>query len=157
DQTGRLRRGDNDATDVQVPPRERLALTCIPTSGETVRVPIMAIQPFQISVPQSVLDDLEERLGRTRWTSGLDDAGWDYGTDPHYLRPLCDYWRDGFDWPKQQAYLNSFRHFRADLDGTGLHFIHEQGTSATPLPILLVHGWPDSFVRFLKLLPLLAH
>src|SRR5262249_51322905 len=118
---------------------------------------LMAIQPFQIDVRQSVLSDLKERLGRTRWTNGLDGAGWNYGTDPHYLKQLCDYWRDGFDWPKQQGHLNSFEHFRADLDGTGLHFIRAKGTGANPMPLLLVHGWPDSFARFLKIIPLLTN
>jgi len=117
----------------------------------------MATQQFQIDVQQSVLADLKERLLRTRWADSFDGAGWNYGTDPHYLKELCGYWQNGFDWPKQQAYLNSFEHFRADLHGTGLHFIREKGAGPNPMPILLVHGWPDSFARFLKIIPLLAN
>jgi len=117
----------------------------------------MATQPFLIDVQRPVIDDLRERLGRTRWADSLDGDDWEHGTNPQYLKQLCGYWRDGFDWTKQQAYLNSFRHFRADLDGMGLHYIRERGTGANPMPILLVHGWPDSFARFLKLVPLLAN
>ena len=117
----------------------------------------MAIQSFQIEVQRSVLDDARDRLRRTRWTDGMEGAGWEYGTNPEYLKQLCDYWRDAFDWQKQQADLNAFRHFRADVDGIGIHFIHERGNGAGAMPILLVHGWPDSFARFLKIIPMLAH
>jgi pimeloyl-ACP methyl ester carboxylesterase len=116
----------------------------------------MAIQSFQIEVQRSVLDDVKERLSRTRWTDAIEGAGWEYGTNPQYLKQLCDYWRDTFDWQKQQADLNVFRHFRADVDGIGIHFIHERGNGGA-IPILLVHGWPDSFARFLKIIPMLAH
>jgi microsomal epoxide hydrolase len=117
----------------------------------------MAAQSFRIDVQQSVLDDLKDRLLRTRWAGGLQGGDWKHGTDPEYLKKLCAYWRTGFDWPSQQTWLNSFQHFRADVDGVGLHFIRQPGTGAHPMPLLLVHGWPDSFARFLKIIPLLAN
>lgn len=116
----------------------------------------MAIQSFQIDVQRPVLDDLKDRLRRTRWTSAIEGADWEYGTSAEYLKQLCDYWRDEFDWQKQQDHLNTFRHFRAEVDDVGLHFIHERGKGAGAMPILLVHGWPDSFVRFLKIIPMLT-
>ncbi|MFI5034239.1 MAG: epoxide hydrolase, partial [Reyranellales bacterium] len=116
----------------------------------------MTVHPFRIDVPQSVLDDLPERLRRTRWAEDAQGDGWDRGTNPQYLKELCAYWRDRFDWPKQQGYLNTFRHFRADIDGVGLHFIHQRGKAANAIPLLLVHGWPDSFARFLKIIPMLT-
>jgi pimeloyl-ACP methyl ester carboxylesterase len=117
----------------------------------------MAIQSFQIEVQRLVLDDVKDRLRRTRWMDAIEGAGWEYGTNPKYLKQLCDYWRDEFDWQKQQDDLNTLRHFRADVDGVGIHFIHERGNGADAIPILLVHGWPDSFVRFLKIIPMLTH
>ena len=114
------------------------------------------IRPFHIDVPQADLDDLKERLSRTRWTEEVEDAGWDYGTSLGYLKELTDYWRDRFDWRKQEAELNRFTQFRAEIDGFGLHFMHERGKGPNPLPILLLHGWPDSFYRFHKMIPMLT-
>lgn len=116
----------------------------------------MAGQPYRIDVPDSILEDLRSRLARTRFARGLNGAGWDYGTSVSFLEDLCGYWRRGFDWRAQESRLNSFRQFRADVDGVGLHFIHERGAGDDPIPLLLLHGWPDSFVRFLKVIPLLT-
>ncbi len=114
------------------------------------------VRPFRIDVPQADLDDLRERLSRTRWTDEVEGAGWDYGTNLGYLRELVEYWRDGFDWRKQEAKLNEFAHFRAEVDGFGVHFVHERGKGPDPMPILLLHGWPDSFHRMHKIIPMLT-
>jgi hypothetical protein len=116
----------------------------------------VTIQPFRIDVAGSVLDDLQERLEKTRFTPGMIGAGWDYGTSPSYLEDLCAYWRRDFNWRKQEAHLNTFRQFRIEVDGVGLHFIQEKGNGENPIPLLLLHGWPDSFTRFLKMIPLLT-
>jgi pimeloyl-ACP methyl ester carboxylesterase len=116
----------------------------------------MPVQPFTIHIPQATLADLHQRLVTTRWPDQVADAAWDYGTNLPYLQHLVTYWRDRFDWRAQEAALNRFAHFRADVDGFGVHFIHQRGQGPTPLPLLLLHGWPDSFFRFYKLLPLLT-
>jgi hypothetical protein len=116
----------------------------------------MSMQPFDVSVPQETLDDLRERLARTRFPDEVSGAGWDYGANQAYLRDLTDYWRDGFDWRAQEEIINEFAHFRAEIDGFGVYFIHERGKGPNPLPIILTHGWPDSFFRMLKLIPLLT-
>jgi pimeloyl-ACP methyl ester carboxylesterase len=116
----------------------------------------VTVQPFRIDVPGPVLDDLRERLAKTRFAPGIAGAGWDYGTNPPYLEDLCAYWRRDFDWRKQEACLNTFRQFRAEVDGIGLHFIHQKGRGENSIPLLLLHGWPDSFARFLKLIPRLT-
>ena len=116
----------------------------------------MAVQPFRVDVPQATLDDLRGRLARTRWTDEIEGAGWDYGTHLGYLKELTDYWRDGFDWRAREAELNSFDQFRAEIDGFGVHFVHERGKGPEPMPILLLHGWPDSFYRFHKMIPMLT-
>jgi microsomal epoxide hydrolase len=114
------------------------------------------MQPFEINVPQVVLDDLQERLNHTRWAAQVEDVGWDYGTNADYLKGLVDYWQHQYDWRAEEAKLNHFAHFRAEIDGLGIHFIHERGKGPNPLPIILTHGWPDSFVRYLKVVPLLT-
>jgi pimeloyl-ACP methyl ester carboxylesterase len=116
----------------------------------------MNIQPFKISISQATLDDLRERLVRTRWPDEVEEAGWDYGTNLNYLKSLVAYWQHHFDWQAHEAKLNQFAHFKADLDGLGIHFIHERGKGPNPLPIILTHGWPDSFYRFHKLIPMLT-
>jgi microsomal epoxide hydrolase len=116
----------------------------------------MTIRPFEIEVPRQTLDDLRDRLDRTRWTDEVNGAGWDYGTKLGYLQELCRYWRDDFDWREQEARLNAFSHFKADVDGLGIHFVHERGKGPDPTPLLLTHGWPDSFYRFHKLIPMLT-
>jgi pimeloyl-ACP methyl ester carboxylesterase len=115
-----------------------------------------AIRPFRLDVPQAELDDLQDRLARTRWPDDYEGVGWDYGTDLATMKELATYWRDGYDWRRQEAYLNSFPHYTAELDGEELTFIHVRGTGPDPIPLLLLHGWPDSVCRYLKLIPLLT-
>ncbi len=116
----------------------------------------MEISPFEAHVPDSVLDDLRERLDRVRWPDELDGAGWTYGSSLAYMRELVAYWRDEFDWRAQERAINRFAHFRASIDGLGIHFIHERGKGPNPLPLILTHGWPGSFFEMYKLIPLLA-
>jgi len=116
----------------------------------------MPANHFTVNIPQSTLDDLRERLAKTRWMDEVEGASWNYGTNLAYLKELVRYWHDEFDWRKQEAIINRFAHFRADVDGLGIHFIHERGKGGNPLPIVLTHGYPDSFLRFQKLIPLLV-
>lgn len=117
----------------------------------------MSAQSLRIAVAQEVLDDLHQRLDRTRWVDDLGDSGWKYGLSIPYMRELASYWRTRFDWRSQEAALNRFSHFRVELKGgLGLHYIHERGRGPAPCPIILTHGFPDSFLRFSKLIPLLT-
>lgn len=116
----------------------------------------MSAKPYTVQVAQETLDDLRARLPHTRWPDQVRGADWDYGTNLAYLKELVTYWREGFDWRAQEQAINRFAHFRATVDGFGLHFIHERGTGENPLPILLTHGWPDSFLRMVKIIPLLT-
>ncbi len=116
----------------------------------------MTVQPFTIRVAQQVLDDLQVRLARTRWPDQVDGSGWDSGTNLEYLQELVHYWQQTYDWREQEAQLNQLPHFRTEIDGFGLHFIHVRGKGPNPMPLLLLHGWPDSFYRFYKLIPMLT-
>jgi pimeloyl-ACP methyl ester carboxylesterase len=116
----------------------------------------MEIQPFVIDVPQTILDDLQERLARTRWPDEVEDAGWNYGTNLAYLQTLAEYWRTRFDWRRQERAMHRLPHCRAEVDGIGIHFIHARGHGPAPLPLLITHGWPSSFVEMLELIPFLA-
>lgn len=116
----------------------------------------MSVQPFKVEIPQHTLDDLQERLVSTRWTDSVEGADWDYGANLAYIRELVAYWRNHFDWRAQEATLNQFSHFRADVDGFGIHFIYERGKGPHPLPIILTHGWPSTFTEMLKIIPMLT-
>jgi pimeloyl-ACP methyl ester carboxylesterase len=116
----------------------------------------MKVEPFRIAVPEAVLDDLQERLARTRWPDEVSGAGWGYGTNLAYMRELIEHWRTGFDWRAQERAMNAFAHYRAEVDGLGIHFIHDRGTGPDPIPLLITHGWPSSFTEMLDLIPLLA-
>ena len=115
------------------------------------------LEPFTIAVPDETLDDLAKRLGTARLPRDDGPVGWEDGTDPAYLRELIAYWRDDFRWRREEAALNQFRHLRGQVDGTAIHLIHEKGRGPAPMPLLLTHGYPDSFFRFYKLIPLLTH
>jgi pimeloyl-ACP methyl ester carboxylesterase len=116
----------------------------------------MSVNPFTVHIPANVLDDLRDRLARTRWADASAGSGWDAGTNLVYLQELTSYWQSEFDWRAQERSLNSFKQFRADISGTGIHFIHEHGKGPQPLPLILTHGWPDTFYRFYKLIPMLT-
>lgn len=110
------------------------------------------IEEFRIEVADAVLEDLRERLARTRWPGELDGVEWDYGTPQTYLRELCDYWRDGFDWRAQERRLNRYPHFRTEIDGLKIHFIHLRGKGPNSRPLVLTHGWPSTFVELEKMI-----
>ncbi len=116
----------------------------------------MQIEPFTIAVPDPVLEDLRDRLSRTRWPDEVAGAGWDYGSNLAYMQELVRYWRDRFDWKAIETRLNAFHHFRATVDGFGIHYIHERGKGRDPFPVMLLHGWPGSFLQMEKIIPMLT-
>ena len=107
------------------------------------------IRPFRIDVPESDLDDLHERLARTRWPMELRDVGWSRGVPVSYLRELAEYWRTSFDWRKQEAALNAFPQFTTTIDGQPIHFLHVSSAEPDALPLVITHGFPGSVAEFL--------
>ena len=116
----------------------------------------MQAEKFQIQIPEETLSDLNRRLKNTRWPDELQNSGWDYGTNLLYLKTLVAYWQNKYDWREHETRLNKHSQFRATVNGVGVHFIHERGKGPNPLPIILTHGWPDSFLRFEKIIPMLT-
>ncbi|MGW2691563.1 epoxide hydrolase family protein [Streptomyces sp. NPDC001296] len=113
-------------------------------------------QPFRIDIPQSNLDDLHERLDRTRWPDALPDVGWAYGVPLGYLRELARYWRHDYDWRAAEARLNEWPQFTTEIDGARIHFAHIRSPEPDAIPLLLTHGWPGSIVEFLDVVGPLA-
>src|SRR5450755_3913110 len=118
-------------------------------------------EPFIPQATPGALEDLRARLRATRWPDTPGDAGWSLGTDLGYLRELVAYWADGFDWPAQEAALARLPRFLVPLGDLRIHFVHARGAVPTVpgppvLPLVLSHGWPDSFWRYTKVIPLLT-
>ncbi|MEV6054572.1 epoxide hydrolase family protein [Streptomyces sp. NPDC052107] len=111
--------------------------------------PAEPIEPFRLSVPQSDLDDLYDRLARTRWPAELPGAGWEYGVPAGYLRELVRYWRHEYDWRAAEAELNRWPQFTTTIDGAQVHFAHIRSPEPTATPLVITHGWPGSIVEFL--------
>jgi len=116
-----------------------------------------SITPFQYHVSDAVLDDIRSRVINYPWHEMPDDGGWEYGTNMKYLKKLCAYWVDEFDWRAQEAHINSFSHFKAPVDGIDMHFIREEGSGPNPMPLVISHGWPGSVAEFFDLIEPLAH
>ncbi|MFF7202409.1 epoxide hydrolase family protein [Streptomyces sp. NPDC008141] len=107
-----------------------------------------SIRPFRIDIPQSELDDLHERLDRTRWPDELPGAGWDYGVPLGHLRELVRYWRHEYDWRAAEAALNAWPQFTTTVDGATVHFAHLRSPEPDATPLIVTHGWPGSVVEF---------
>ena len=111
-----------------------------------------AIRPFRIDIPEADLDDLRDRLARTRWPDGLPGVGWGYGVPLGYLKELAEYWRTSYDWRKHEARLNEFPQFTTTIDDTTLHFVHVRSPESEAMPLILTHGWPGSIVEFTEII-----
>ncbi|MFB7370637.1 epoxide hydrolase family protein [Streptomyces sp. NPDC056222] len=120
----------------------------------------MSVTPFRISVSDDVLHDLRHRLNRTLFTEPSDSTYWAAGADPGHLRELVSYWADGFDWAKAETVLNTYPHHLAQVAGQPVHYVHLRARRTEggpePLPLILSHGWPSSFVEMLRVADLLA-
>lgn len=118
-----------------------------------------ACTPFRIEIPQADVDDLRDRLARTRWpvaVSGRDDrTDFSRGTPLAYLKDLAAYWLDGFDWRAQEAKLNEYDQVTTVVDGQTFHVVHVRSANPDAVPLVLNHGWPGSFVEYQRLIPLL--
>ena len=121
------------------------------------------IRPFRIDIPEQDLDDLRDRLGRTRWTNelpldtsgpqtGLVPPGWEYGVPVSYVKELVEYWRDGYEWRAWEAKLNAYPQFTTTIDGQNVHFLHARSPEPDAIPLILTHGWPNTVVEYLELI-----
>src|SRR6266576_3564967 len=116
----------------------------------------MAPKAFAIQVPDAVIADLMHRLDTTRWPDEVDNAGWEFGSNLAYMRSVAEYWRHRYDWRSEEARLNQLPQFRISLDAFHIHFVHVRGKGPAPLPLIVTHGWPGSFVEMRKLISLLT-
>ena len=110
------------------------------------------LQPFQIEIPEADLRELRERLAHTRWPESETVGDWSQGVPLAYLKELCDYWAEQYDWRATESRLNALPQFRTVIDGLGIHFLHVRSPHPEALPLVITHGWPGSIVEFLKVI-----
>ncbi|MEM7019681.1 MAG: epoxide hydrolase family protein [Pseudomonadota bacterium] len=110
------------------------------------------IRPFEVDIPQSELDDLKSRLQRTRWPDAETPDDWTQGVPLSYAKEFCTYWAEEYDWSARQAHLNRLEHFKTNIDGLDIHFIHAKSPHPNARPILITHGWPGSVIEFNKVI-----
>ncbi|RJL36068.1 epoxide hydrolase family protein [Bailinhaonella thermotolerans] len=110
------------------------------------------IRPYRVEIPQSALDDLRDRLRRTRWAPDLPGTGWERGVPTAYLRELAQHWAEEYDWRAQEAAINAHPQFTTEIDGATVHFLHVRSPEPGATPLMLLHGWPGSIVEFLGLI-----
>jgi pimeloyl-ACP methyl ester carboxylesterase len=126
-------------------PSTVIVMTTTKSSGSDIR-------PFRIEIADADIDDLRERLARTRLPATAPGDYWDYGTPNGYLRETIEHWRTAFDWRAQEARMNEFPHYLTEIDGQTVHFIHVPSVEADATPLLLTHTYPGSFVDFLDMI-----
>ncbi|CAM3299031.1 epoxide hydrolase family protein [Kibdelosporangium persicum] len=115
------------------------------------------MEPFRIDVPQEELDDLRARLRSTRWPERETVDDWSQGVPLDYVRELCEYWAEEYDWRATEARLNAIPQYRTEIDGLGIHLLHVRSPEPDATPLVLTHGWPGSIIEFLKVIDLLTN
>lgn len=116
----------------------------------------MIPQPFKIQASEKALADIKYRLHNTRWASEIENTDWKFGTNKKYLQSLISYWIEAYQWEKQAEALNRFPQYTCNINGVNIHYFHIKGKGPDPIPILLTHGWPDSFLRYIKTIDMLT-
>ena len=115
------------------------------------------IKPFTVSVPDSTLEEIYNKIKNYPWKEMPNLDGWEYGSNLNYMKEFSKYWISNFDWKKQEAEINKFSNFVTNVDDIDIHFIKEKGSGSNPMPLLILHGWPGSIVEFLHIIEKLAH
>ena len=115
------------------------------------------IKPFTVSVPDSTLEEIYNKIKNYPWKEMPNLDGWEYGSNLNYMKDFSKYWISNFDWKKQESEINKFSNFITNVDDIDIHFIKEKGSGLNPMPLLMLHGWPGSIVEFLHIIEKLAH
>jgi pimeloyl-ACP methyl ester carboxylesterase len=113
-------------------------------------------KPISIHIADEEIEALKILLRQTRWAPEMESSNWEDGTDGRYLKDLVSYWASKYNWRERESRLNMYNHFTADIDGTTIHFIHSTSKGSHAIPLLLMQGWPSSFVQMLYIIPLLT-
>jgi len=114
------------------------------------------IRPYLVNVHATVLDDLKKRIRAAQWPEAANNSGWQYGVSLSYMKELAAYWESSFDWHSIEDQINAYPNFIASIDGVDIHFLHIRGRGKDPIPLIITHGWPGSFLEMMDIIPLLT-
>lgn len=114
------------------------------------------VQAFSIHFAEEEIEELHRRIALTRFPREIEDRHWMFGSDRGYMQRLLDYWNSGYDWRRKEGELNQYPQFTTEMDGMTIHFFHIRAQHKDAMPLLMTHGWPDSFLRYAKVFPLLS-
>lgn len=114
------------------------------------------IEPFEIKIHQEQLDDLQNRLRNVIWPDEPENVGWNLGTNLAFMKELVEYWKNEYNWKSQENFLNNFNQYKVNVENVDIHFIYEKCNKPNSIPLLLIHGWPDSFYRYHKVIKKLS-
>ena len=112
----------------------------------------MPLVPFTAHIPDSAITDLRERLARTRWPEAETVDDWSQGVPLNYLKDVCDYWADDYDWRSFETKLNSFEQGITTIEGLDIHYVHAPSPEPNAKPLIIIHGWPGSLVEHLDII-----
>jgi len=115
------------------------------------------LKTFEIDFCQSDLNFTYKKVSEYPWHEMPSDGGWQFGANIDFMKDLCKYWVEQFDWKRQEDKINSFDNFTAEVDGIEVHFIYERGSGSKPKPLIISHGWPGSIIEFIEIIDPLAH
>ena len=115
------------------------------------------LKTFKIDVCQRDLNFIYKKVSEYPWHEMPSDGGWQFGANIDFMKDLCKYWVEQFDWKRQEDKINSFDNFTAEVDGIEVHFIYERGSGSKPKPLIISHGWPGSIIEFIEIIDPLAH
>ena len=118
------------------------------------KVTRLSVEPFSLPYSEAAVEDLRLRLARTRWPDEISGSGWTYGIDLKFMQRLCDYWKDQFDWKAQLEKMSAFHHYRCTRRWRRHSFHSRARLGPAPIPLVLTHGWPGSFLEMLRIIPL---
>ena len=134
------------------PPQQLLYAPALRPLDATRPVESSGVFPFRIEVAQAAVDDLNDRIARTRWPEEAPGAGWTRGVPSDYLRELAEHWRTKYNWRDHEAKLNEYPQFTTTIDGQTVHFLHIRSPEPDAKPLMLIHGWPGSVIEFLDVI-----
>lgn len=116
----------------------------------------MEIKKYDVKIPHVLIEDVYDRLAKTRWPDEISGTAWEYGIPLAYMKDIFDYWMTEYSWETTEQRINSYNNFIAEIDGLNIHFILEKGKGPNPKPLILLHGWPSTFYEMLDLIPILT-
>ncbi|MDQ0375069.1 epoxide hydrolase family protein [Cellulomonas humilata] len=109
------------------------------------------MRSFAVEIDDEVLDDLRDRLRRTRWSVEVPGTGWSRGVPVGVVREVVDHWLTAYDWTRVERRLAAVPQLVTTIDGQRIHLVHARSAEPDALPLLLTHGWPGSVLDHLDL------